>query len=166
MCHLCSYVTRSLNITITQSSVLQHSLENKHGVKQSRTCLLTGEAKYEKPVMSNHEVGPRIYIIKSTKDVLWNYVTFREEYDQLTRKAAARAQRLCHRWTWLLRPRTWLLRPRTWLSRPRTWLPRPKTAKSVLEDPGGQGHVLEDSITVKKLDNNMVMMDSPSLSEV
>jgi len=32
---------------------------------------------------------------------------------------------------------------RTWLPRPR---PRPRAVKSVLQDPWGQGHVLEDSI--------------------
>jgi len=36
----------------------------------------------------------------------------------------------------------------TQVSRPRTRLPRPKIVKSVLEDPRGQGHDLEDSITV------------------
>ena len=40
------------------------------------------------------------------------------------------------------RPRTGNTRPR-----PRTWNPRPRTWSTGLEDPRGQGHVLEDSIS-------------------
>ena len=57
------------------------------------------------------------------------------------------------------RPRTWLPKPRTWPSRPMTWLPRPRTVKSVVENPRGQRHVIEDSIIVTfNLWNNQILL--------
>jgi len=102
------------------------------------------KTKYIKTVASSHDVRAKDHTSLNPKDcadVLRNCVNLSEEYDQLTRNAAARARRYRHRqyqWieartqvpgsrTWLPRSRTWLSRPRTWLPRPGTWLPRSRT---------------------------------------
>ena len=68
---------------------------------------------------------------KDCADVLRNYINFSESYDQLTRKAAARA------WRSLLLA----------VMESRTQVSRPMTVNSVLEDPRGQRHVLQDSMS-------------------